>query len=110
MGVHGTNRRAILRERGRPMTMRRAIGTSGVTVTLLGFARAFSPGELTGGVQQGDLRIETLADEITGAAWPAPPRNPDRVTMDNRTWTVQGAWPVYEGAELIGWTIWARGG
>lgn len=109
MGQHLRNRRALLAARGRPMLLRRQAGVVISTVTAIAFARAFNPGEIAGGVQQGDVRIETLADEMAAAAWPVPPKNPDRITMDGRTYTVIGATGVYEGPQLIGYSIWARG-
>jgi hypothetical protein len=110
MGAHLANRRALLRERGRPMILRRQLaGTASASVSLIGFDRSFAPGELQGGVQQGDVTVETLAEEMAAIAWPAPPRNPDRLIMDNRTYTVLSARPIMEGADLIGWRIWARG-
>lgn len=102
-------RRALLRERGRPMVLRRQATPTSPTVTLLAYPRAYQPGELAAGVQQGDVRIETLHDEIAAAGWPFPPRNPDRVTMDGRTYTVQGAFPLYEAGACIGWQLWCRG-
>lgn len=110
MGMQGNNRRALLRARGRLMVLRRQASPTAPAVAVLGYSRAFQPGELQAGVQQGDVRIEILADEIAEAAWPAPPRNPDRVTVDGRTYTVQGATAIYDLAELIGWSLWCRGG
>ena len=102
-------RRAALRARGRPMTLRRQATPTSPIVTVTGFLRAYQPGELQAGVQQGDVRIEIGADEITAALWPAPPRNPDRLTVDGRTYTVLGAQPIHEGSRLIGYSIWGRG-
>jgi len=103
-------RRRVLAARGRPMTLRRGTTPPGPVVALLGFPHGFAPGQITGGVQQGDLQIEIGAEEISAAGWTAPPRNPDRLTMDARTWTVLDARPLYDGAELAGFTLWVRGG
>lgn len=91
------------------MVLRRQATPTSPTVTVSGYPRAYSPGELLGGVQQGDVRIEILNDEIAAASWPAPPRNPDRVVMDSRTYTVIGAFPIFEGTAVIGWSLWVRG-
>jgi hypothetical protein len=109
VGTQADNRRALLRERGRSMSLRRAATPAAIAVQVLGYPRAYNPGELLAGVQQGDVRVEITNDEIAAAAWPAPPRNPDRLTMDARTYTVLGAFPVYEGSALIGWQLWCRG-
>jgi hypothetical protein len=91
------------------MTIRRGSTPPGPIVALQGFAHGFAPGQIANGVQQGDMRVEIGADEIAAAGWTAPPRNPDRVTMDARTWTVLDARPLYDGAELLGFSLWIRG-
>jgi hypothetical protein len=103
------SRRRLLAQRGRPMVLRRP-GTPYIDVTVQGFKAAFSPEQITGGVQQGDCRVQILADEITAAAWPGPPKNKDSVVVDGRTWSVQGATPLYDGATLLGFSLWVRGG
>lgn len=100
-------RRRLLARRGRPMTLTRL---NGPAVTVLGHARDYRPEELVGGIQQGDLRVEIGADEVAAAGWPAPPRKMDRLTVDGRTYTVQGASAVQDGATLAGWSLWVRGG
>jgi len=107
--MHADNRRALLATRARPMSLRRAATPAALVVTVAGYPRAYNPGELMAGVQQGDVRVEILNDEIVAAAWPGPPRNPDRLVMDARTYTIMGAFPVYEGAACIGFTLWCRG-
>lgn len=111
MGALADARRRLLAQRGRTMTLTRLVmGGAPLVVTLTGFARDYRPEELLAGIMQGDVRIEIGADEIAAASWPAPPRRTDRVTMDGRTYTVQGASAVYDGATLAGYSIWARGG
>jgi hypothetical protein len=110
MGVyHLLARRLNMRMRGRPMVLRRQATPVSPTITVTGYARNYRPGELTAGVQQGDVRAEILNDEIAQLGWPAPPRNPDRLTFDGRTYTIIGAAPVHEGTTIIGWSLWARG-
>jgi hypothetical protein len=109
VGIYADARRALLRDRGRSMVLRRQASPAALTVTVQGYPRAYSPGELQAGAQQGDLQIEILNDEIAAASWPAPPRNPDRILMDSRTYTVLGAFPLKEGETLFGWRLWARG-
>ena len=99
-------RRRLLARKGRPMTLMRLNGPS---VSLIGFARDYRPDELVGGLAQGDVRVEIGADEIAASSWPAPPKKLDRITIDGRTYTVQGASAVYDGPTLAGYSIWARG-
>ncbi|MDQ1081443.1 hypothetical protein [Pseudoroseomonas cervicalis] len=99
-------RRRQIRARGRTMLLARPDGPA---VSLVGYLHAYGADEMTGGVQQGDGQVETLNDEIAAAEWPAPPSRPDRITIGGQRWTVQGAWPVYDGELLIGWKIWVRG-
>lgn len=101
-------RRHMIRTRGRLMSLRRE-GASPLAVDLMGFPRAYRPDEIEGGVVQGDQQVEILNDELAAAAWPSKPAHPDRLVIDGGTATVQGARPVYDGALLIGWSIWVRG-
>lgn len=107
MGALADARRRQLARKGRQMTLARLNGPS---VSLIGYARDYRPEELVGGIAQGDVRVEIGADEIAAASWPAPPRKTDRVTVDGRTYTIQGASAVYDGPTLAGYSIWARGG
>ena len=111
MSHHLETRRRMIRSRGRSMVLtRQADGASlAASVTLTGFPRDYRPDEFQGGVQAGDMQIETLDDEMAAAGWPVPPGNPDRILVDGRTVTVKAARPVYDGALRIGWSIWVRG-
>jgi hypothetical protein len=108
MGAQAQARRRQIAGKGRPMALRR-IGEP--DLPLIGFLRDYQPQELLGGVQQGDVRVEILAEEIAAAGWTTPPAKPDRLVVDGRSYAIQAAArPVHEGADLIGWSIWARGG
>ena len=102
-------RRRMIRSRGRQMTLRRA-GTGGASVDLIGFASSYSPEQTQGAVSPGDQQVQILNDEIAAASWPAPPRKDDKLVLDGRTAAVKGAWPVHDGALLIGWRLWISGG
>lgn len=105
-------RRAIIR-RGRAMTLRRALPTSPVTYAecpLLGFQAFYRPEHITGGVRQGDARVQILNDEIAALSWPGPPVSQDLIVIDGRTWAVVGALAVYEGSSCIGFDLHVRGG
>ncbi|EHM01419.1 hypothetical protein HMPREF9946_02158 [Acetobacteraceae bacterium AT-5844] len=101
------DRRAEIRRNGREMVLHRT-GATPPSVTLLGFPRSYRPDELEGGVVQGDQQVETLNDELAAAGW-TQPATPDRLVIDGRSTTVQGARAVYDGALLIGWSLWVRG-
>lgn len=102
MGELLDGRRADIRSRGRPFTIKR--GTD--TATFTGFVRSFTVGELAGGFQQGDQRLETL---VLPAPF-TPPAKGDGVLIDGRRWTVMGVAAIYEGPTLIGYSISLRGG
>lgn len=106
----GASRRRLITARGRTMVLRRTATPPVPAVSFLAVERAFAPGELTGGIQQGDSRLEILADELLAAGFPLPPKNPDRVTVDGRTYTIMGARGLYDSGALIGYSLWARGG
>lgn len=106
-----SGRRRLLQRDGRPMVLRRIIkGAPAVTVTVIGKVTSYLPQEITGAVRQGDVRIAIGQDEIAAAAWPTPIRSPDEIAVDDLTYAVQGALPLYEGTAVIGWNIHARGG
>lgn len=111
MGALADARRRQLARRGRPMVLTRLVtGGAPIAVTLTGYSRDYRPEELVGGLMQGDIKVEIGADEIAAAAWPGPPRKPDRIAVDGKTYTMQGASALYDGDTLAGWSIWARGG
>lgn len=100
------SRRRRLAVVGRPMSLRR----QAVAVTVQGSFRAYTPDQITGGIVQGDAQVSILDDEIAAAAWPGPPRRGDTMLIDGKTWALQGATPVHDGALLIGHDLWIRGG
>jgi hypothetical protein len=110
MGQMLETRRRMIRSRGRTMRLiRRA--TNGVpqqTVDLMGFPRLYRPGEIEGAIQQGDQQVEILADELDAAGFGAPTTG-HLLVLDGRQVTLQGARPIYEGADLIGHSLWVRG-
>lgn len=102
-------RRRLLATRGRPVVLTKA---GGAAVTVLAHVNLMPrytdiPGS---NVVQPRQSIEILNDEIAAASWPAPPSKPDRIQIDGRTSVIQNAHPVYEGATLIGWSIFVEGG
>lgn len=93
------------------MTLRRPLTTSvNQDVQVAGLLSAYQPGQLTGGVQQGDARVSLLDDEIQVFGWPGPPRTRDAVLIAGETWRVLGAMRVLDGALVIGHHLWVRGG
>jgi hypothetical protein len=108
MSHHLAARRRMIRAKGRPMVLHKQ-GASPGSVDLLGFPRGYRPDEIAGGVQQGDQQVETLNDELAEAGWTSPPAHRDRLVIDGRSTTIQGARAVYDGQLLIGWSLWVRG-
>jgi hypothetical protein len=90
------------------MLLRRRVGTSTTAFTdapVHGKSIGYRPEELVGGVVQGDRRVKISQLDIAAAGWPGPPRKND--VLDGGA--VQGAEPLYDGAELVGFTCWVRG-
>jgi hypothetical protein len=97
----------MMRLYGRPMTLRRRVGTSAVfdQVDVRGTLRGYSAQELQGGVLQGDAQV--VLDAATGAL--GSPKRGDFLVVDGRTWAVQGAIPRAVGATVVGYDVWVRG-
>jgi hypothetical protein len=108
MGQMLETRRRMIRSRGHLMTLRKLVPNSQpIDVQLMGFARAYRPEEIQGAVKQGDQRVEILNDELEAAGFGAP-AHPQKL-IDGGTMTLGGAWPVREGAAVIGWSLWVTG-
>lgn len=94
---------------GRPMTLRRRVGTGSTftTADVTGFMVSFSPQEVAGLVQQGDARVTITPNVGTTLA---APRENDSLLVDGKAWRVMGAQALYAGTTLAGWRLWVRGG
>jgi hypothetical protein len=109
-----TSFQASLRRAGRPMALKRRIGTSAAfhTATIPGKDRFYQPAELVDGVVQGDRRIRIAAADLAAAEtagdWPGgPPRPGATDTLDGGR--IMGVQPLHDGARLVGWVCWVRG-
>jgi len=110
MGHLLDGRRRMIRSRGRSMTLR-LLASAGVPqrdVALVGFDRAYRPGELEGGIAQGDEQVEILNDEIAAAGFPAPTSGM-LLIRDGQQVTLQGSRAIREGSAVIGHSLWVRG-
>lgn len=98
---------ASLKRAGRPMSIKRRIGTGSTftEATVHGRDRGYQAQELTGGVIQGDRRIRISEIELQAASWPSPPKKGD--FLDGAA--VQGVQALHDGAELVGFVVWVRG-
>lgn len=112
--MSATTFQASLRRAGRPMQLRRRIGTGSTfhTATIPGKDRYYQPAELVDGVVQGDRRIRIAARDLAAAAaagdWPGgPPRAGGTDTLDGGQ--VKGVWPLHDVAAVVGYVIWVRG-
>lgn len=101
---------ASLRRAGRPMTLKRRVGTTSAFTecTVNGKARFYKPEELVNGVIQGDRRIRVSQADIAAAAWPGPPKAGSTDYLDGGV--IQGVEKLYDGATLVGFVCWVRGG
>jgi len=104
-GPHGQARARLLAMKGRPVTLRRG----DVAVPLTALLTRYAPDALVGNLRQGDARCEILAAPLADAGFDGAPRNPDEIRTANNSWTVQHAAPIYEGADLIGYSLTLRG-
>jgi hypothetical protein len=97
-----------LRIKGRPMVLRRRVGTgeSFLATDVQGYLVSFSPQEIIGAVQMGDSRV-TLAP-FTGTI--DVPRANDMLHIDGVGWRIMGVTSRKVGTVLAGWTLWLRGG
>ncbi len=97
----------LLARRGRPMVLRRRIGTGGTfqQVTLRGTLSGYTGTSDQGGLMQGDATA--VLDAATGAL--GSPKRGDLLVDTGRTWAVQGAVPRYVGERLVGWDVHVRG-
>ena len=78
------------------------------TCSVRGVLRAYTPEQITQGMQQGDASVALLADGLD--ILPGPPRAQDALIIDGAVWTIQGVYAVHDGADLIGYTLQVRGG
>jgi hypothetical protein len=97
---------------GRAMTLRRRVGTTNAytSVPIKGIFRSYTPGELVGGIAQGDARVVIANKEMAAAAWPAPPTKGDQLVIAGRIWALMGAYPRTLGEVVLVYEIWCRGG
>jgi hypothetical protein len=111
--LSGTTLRILgmLERRGRALTLRRRVGTTGSFADCAprGYSRGFKSTELVGGIAQGDREVVIGEAEIAAASWPSPPRKGDIVVVDGATLTVQGALTMYDGSDRAAHVLWVRG-
>lgn len=102
---------ALLRY-GRAMVLRRRVGTTSAFTDVLvhGVTQTYKPGELLGGLVQGDQQVTISDADIDAADWPGPPRKGDIIIIDGRTWALQGAETKYLGDAVLAHVLWVRGG
>lgn len=98
---------ASLRHAGRPMAIKRRVGTGSTFTEAMvhGRDRGYQAQELTGGVIQGDRRIRISEIELQNANWPSPPKKGDY--LDGAA--VQGVQTLHDGPEIVGFVVWVRG-
>lgn len=108
----GTKIAAALRKYGRPMLLRRRIGTTAAyqDVNVTGISKGYKPAELMGGLQQGDRYITISNAEIAAqSVFVGPPKKGDLVTLDGASVAVQGVETQRLGLEILAHILWVRG-
>lgn len=103
---------AALRKYGRPMTLRRRIGTTNTynEVVVKGIPEGYKPAELMGGLQQGDRSVTIGNSEIAAqVAYVGPPKKADFLVIDGAATAIQGVETVYLGTAILAHVIWVRG-
>lgn len=115
MGSLADTRRRLIGRWSRPMQLKRLSGGGGTPVTAVGlpvngFFSMYRPDEISGDIKQGDAEVALTNDELAASNWTSPPRARDQIMIDGRTWQIVDAYPVYEGSDVIGHTLWVRGG
>lgn len=101
-----------LRKYGRPMTLRRRIGTTNTyhEVVVRGVPEGYKPAELLGGLQQGDRSVTIGHGELASqVAFAPPPKKGDFLVIDGASTAIQGVETVYLGASILAHVIWVRG-
>lgn len=101
-----------LRKYGRPMTLRRRIGTTNTyhEVVVRGVPEGYKPAELAGGLQQGDRRVTIGNAELAAqVAFVGAPKKGDFLVIDNAATAIQGVETIYLGLNILAHELWVRG-
>lgn len=114
MAAVASARRRFINAQGVSCTLRRQTAvTPAITytsVTLRAVIHGDAAGVMQDGWREGDRVAEILTDEITAAAWPAPPEPNDTLVTPDGTLTVIGpALALRDGGALCGWRLHVRG-
>lgn len=103
---------SALRKYGRPMLLRRRIGTTATyqDVSVTGISKGYRPAELLGGLQQGDRYVVISNAEIAAqSVFAGPPRKGDLVTLDGASVAVQGVETQRLSVDTLAHILWVRG-
>lgn len=79
------------------------------SLTVTGGIPPIEPDQIQPPMRQGDVKAEIMDDERLAANWPDPGQGA-WATIDGQVWAVLGASKIFDGAVLIGWSLWLRGG
>lgn len=106
MGQITETRKRLLARSGRLMVLTARDGSNPVTL------RAYAPppqsSQLADGMPKAAFIAQTLADELNAAN--VTPRAQFYLQDGPKTYTLTDATPVYDGANICGWTLIAAGG
>lgn len=111
---------------GEPATLRRTVGSANQAdfdVAVTAHVRGYKGDELTGAIEQHDLKVIISPTEIIAAGWPGPssvhaseagidkrvPKRGDTVIIAGRTYNVESAAPMRMAGTLVRIELQVRG-
>lgn len=84
------------------VTVRRTVSSVNTDAVVAARIKSYSPQELSGTIMQGDQKAILLAEDLTLAGWPVPPKNGDMVIVQGRTTRIVA---VDQNTRRVGSTI-----
>ncbi len=107
------SRRRQINRKGQPATLQRPnsdlVTFNSVALKVFKVPYSRRPGHEDEG-DPSDGQAEITNDEISAAGWPGPPQTGDTLILNNHHWFVVRSDAVFDGATLIGYSMWIRGG
>ncbi|MFT9093928.1 MAG: hypothetical protein ABF459_02170 [Gluconobacter cerinus] len=107
MGQITESRRRQIQRKGR--IMRLMTGDKSKSVSLMGYAPPPTVATIDATLPVQAFIAQILNDELSAAGY-GPPLKGDRLFDGVREYTLTDASPVYDGADLCGWTLMTAGG
>jgi hypothetical protein len=106
-------RRNHIKHKGRVCVLGKWVGSEGnmtqTKIPIQAFPYTYRPDQILGAIQQGDMLVETTADEIGASGWDIPTTQFYWLEIDGQKMTIINSQAIYDGSICIGYSIWARG-